>query len=402
MQKTPKAFRLHIGVYGRRNVGKSSLVNALVGQDVSIVSDVAGTTTDVVEKVMEFKPIGPVVFIDTAGLDDTGALGEARIARTIQAIDRTELALLVVGEGWGSYEERLCALFEERETPYVIVANKSDVYGAGRFGGLRPDEIVAPLAYTAASEARGIDELKKQIVDVCPEEFLEATAIVSDIIDPGDTVVLVTPIDLEAPKGRLILPQVQTLRDVLDSHCVAVVVKESELQAALDNLKSPPKLVVTDSQAFEEVSRMVPDNVALTGFSVLFARIKGDLDELIAGAAAIDKLADGSKVLIAEACSHHPVKDDIGRDKIPRWLRSHTGKDLRIDVVAGRDFPADVATYDLIIHCGSCVFNRKSLLSRIGKAKMLDIPITNYGIAIAVFKGILERVVQPFSPAERR
>ncbi len=399
MEKTPKAFRLHIGVYGRRNVGKSSLVNALVGQDVSIVSNVAGTTTDVVEKVMEFKPIGPVVFIDTAGLDDTGDLGEARISRTILAIDRTELALLVVGEGWGSYEERLCALFEERETPYVIVANKSDIYGSGRFSGQRPEEVAAPLAYTAASESSGIDELKKIIVDVCPEEFLEATAIVSDIIDSGDIVVLVTPIDLEAPKGRLILPQVQTLRDVLDSHCIAVVVKESELQAALDSLKTPPALVVTDSQAFEDVSRIVPEGVALTGFSILFARIKGDLDALISGAAAIDKLTDDSKVLIAEACSHHPVKDDIGRDKIPRWLRSHTGKDLRIDVVAGRDFPPDISSYDLIIHCGSCVFNRKSLLSRIGKAKMLEVPITNYGIAIAVFKGILERVVNPFIPA---
>lgn len=397
MEKTPKGLRLHIGVYGRRNVGKSSLLNALVDQEVSIVSDVAGTTTDVVEKVMEFKPIGPVVFIDTAGIDDSGELGMARISKTVQAVDRTELAVLVVGAEWGGYEEQLCALFSERDIPFLVAANKSDILAADRFGPAVPGGIPAPVIATSAEERTGIDELKQSIVDICPPEFLEPTTIVGDLIAPGEIVVLVTPIDLEAPKGRLILPQVQTLRDVLDNDALAVVVKESGLERALDALNEPPRLVVTDSQAFEAVSAIVPDDVMLTGFSVLYARIKGDLRELVAGVHSIAGLKDGDRVLIAEACSHHPVEDDIGREKIPRWLRQHTGRELDIEVVAGRDFPDDICGYGLIIHCGSCVFNRKALLSRIEKARLAGVPITNYGLAIAYFTGILERALRPFA-----
>jgi len=396
MEKVPKGLRLHIGVYGRRNVGKSSLLNALVKQDVSIVSDVAGTTTDVVEKVMEFKPIGPVVFIDTAGIDDSGELGEARISRTIQALERTELGVLVLGEHWGAYEQRLAELFEERDIPFVVAANKSDLFADDRLEAVRA-KVKAPIIPTSAMQGEGVDRLKQSIVEVCPPEFLEPTTIVGDLTDPGDIVVLVTPIDLEAPKGRLILPQVQTLRDVLDSDGFAVVTKESELARALDSLKTPPRLVVTDSQAFDTVSKIVPDEVMLTGFSVLYARIKGDLKELVAGVRAIERLADGDRVLIAEACSHHPVEDDIGREKIPRWLREHSGRDIDIDVVAGRDFPDDLSKYSMIIHCGSCVFNRKALLSRIEKARVEGVPITNYGIAIAFFTGMLDRALRPFN-----
>lgn len=393
MDKTPKGLRLHIGLYGRRNVGKSSLVNALVGQDVSIVSAVAGTTTDVVEKVMEFKPIGPVVFIDTAGIDDAGALGDARVARTIGAIDRTELAVLVMGEQWGECEERLCALFTERDIPFVVVANKSDLFNPRRCD---PISVSGPLVETSVKTGDGVGLLKKTIVDICPPEFLEPFTIVGDLIDPGDLVVLVTPIDLEAPKGRLILPQVQTLRDILDNNAFSLVVKESELAMALDGLKRLPALVVTDSQAFDAVSKIVPRNVPLTGFSILFARLKGDLETFMKGVQAIESLQSDSRVLIAEACSHHPVEDDIGREKIPRWLRKHTGLDLDINAIAGRDFPEDLSDYDLIIHCGSCVSNRKALLSRIEKAKIADVPITNYGIAIAFFTGILDRAMEPF------
>jgi [FeFe] hydrogenase H-cluster maturation GTPase HydF len=396
MENAPKGLRLHIGVYGRRNVGKSSLLNALVNQDVSIVSDVAGTTTDVVEKVMEFKPIGPVVFIDTAGIDDSGELGEARIARTIQALERTELGVLVVGEQWGDYEQRLSELFEERDIPFVVAANKSDLFDADRLAAVR-DAVNAPVISTNAPQGEGIERLKQSIVEVCPAEFLEPTTIVGDLIAPGDIVVLVTPIDLEAPKGRLILPQVQTLRDVLDNDGFAIVTKESELARALESLKTSPRLVVTDSQAFDTVSKIVPDEVLLTGFSVLYARIKGDLKELVAGVRAIERLSDGDRVLIAEACSHHPVEDDIGREKIPRWLREHSGRDIDIDVVAGRDFPDDLSKYSLIIHCGSCVFNRKALLSRIEKARVEGVPITNYGIAIAFFTGMLDRALRPFN-----
>ena len=394
MIKTPKGLRLHIGVFGRRNVGKSSVLNTLVKQQVSIVSEVAGTTTDVVEKVMEFKPIGPVVFIDTAGFDDIGALGEMRIAQSRKAIDRTEVALLVTDD-WQDYEQKLLEEFKSRNIPAVVVCNKSDIRENSTLEKDADRAGAKLVASVSATSHIGIENLRKAIIDAAPAEFLSPQTILGDIVRPGELVVLVTPIDLEAPKGRLILPQVQTLRDILDHHAYAIVVTEEHLESALRRLKEPPALVVTDSQAFEAVSSVTPADVPLTGFSILFARFKGNLDELVKGAYAIDTLQPDNKVLIAEACTHHPVDGDIGREKIPKWLQEKTGS-LDINIVAGRDFPDDIARYKLIIHCGSCMLNRKELLSRIEKARVADVPITNYGVAIAHLHGILDRAMEPF------
>ncbi len=393
MFKTPKGLRLHIGVFGRRNVGKSSVLNALVKQNVSIVSDVAGTTTDPVEKVMELKPIGPVVFIDTAGIDDIGTLGTARVRQSMKVVDRTELAVLVTDD-WQDYEKKLLALFKEKSIPIVIVANKTDLRNGTELeekAHLNTDFVIS----TDAIGYVGFDELRKAIIDAVPEGFLDKQTIVSGLVKPGDLVILVTPIDLEAPKGRLILPQVQTLRDILDYNAYAVVVKESELAEALAKLKQPPALVVTDSQAFAEVAQITPVDVPLTSFSILFARFKGDLTELAKGAMAIKSLVPGDRVLIAEACTHHPVEDDIGREKIPQWLQEHAGGKLTFDIVAGQDFPDDLTPYKLIVHCGGCVFNRQGMLSRIEKAKNAKVAITNYGITIAYIHEIFDRAIEP-------
>lgn len=397
MFTAPKGLRLHIGIFGRRNVGKSSVLNSLVNQTVSIVSDVAGTTTDPVEKVMEFKPVGPVVFIDTAGVDDVGALGRARVEQTMKVIERTELAVLVTEE-WLDYEKQLLAMLKARNIPVVVAANKSDL----RHGTELENTIRLDCPHVAATDAltrKGIGDLRQAIIRATPPEFLAQDAIVAGLVKPGDLVVLVTPIDLEAPKGRLIVPQVQALRDILDHHAYAIVVKESELQAALARLKEPPALVITDSQAFEKVAAIVPQDVPLTGFSVLFARFKGDLMQLADGAAAIERLKPGDRVLIAEACTHHPVKDDIGREKIPRWLQEYTGGQLKIDIVAGRDWPENLNEYKLIVHCAACVFNRKEMLSRIEKARSAGIPVTNYGMAISYLHGMFDRAMQPFLDA---
>jgi [FeFe] hydrogenase H-cluster maturation GTPase HydF len=418
MLKTPKGLRLHIGVFGRRNVGKSSLLNALVGQDVSIVSDVAGTTTDVVEKVMELKPIGPVVFLDTAGIDDVGALGKARIEKTDQVIERCELAILVTDK-WQDYEKRLIKRFRQRKTPFLIAANKDDQRTNSQLEAKIADMIAEDLAQdpkndaadntnqktakttaivaTSATTRKGIDLLRKAVIDSAPPEYLKSSTIIGDIIPQGSCIILVTPIDLEAPKGRLILPQVQTLRDILDADSYSLVVKENHLADALKNLAADPALVITDSQAFEQVSQIVPENINLTGFSIVFARFKGDLLELVKGVKAIENLKPNDKILIAEACSHHPIEGDIGRQKIPNWLRKHLGFDLDIDVKAGRDVPENVSKYKLVIHCGACVFNRKEMLSRIENAIICETPITNYGVTIAYLHGMLKRALQPFT-----
>ena len=394
MFNAPKGLRLHIGIFGRRNVGKSSVLNALVRQPVSIVSDVAGTTTDPVEKVMEFKPIGPVVFIDTAGVDDVGAIGQARVTKTMKAIERTELAVLVA-DAWSDYEEQLLKTFDERGIPVVAVANKMDLRNGFQLEAqLRA--AASHLVSTDAASPAGIDDLRQAIIDATPEEFLDAGTIVGGLVKPGDLVVLVTPIDLEAPKGRLIVPQVQTLRDILDHHAYAVVVKESQLAEALARLRQPPALVITDSQAFEKVADITPLDVPLTSFSILFSRFKGDLAEFARGIEAVESLVPGDRVLIAEACTHHPVKGDIAREKIPRWLSQYVGGELDIDIVAGRDFPNDLTPYKLIIHCAACVFNRKEVLSRIQKARKHRVPITNYGMLISYVHGIFTRAVKPF------
>ena len=397
MQQTPKGLRLHIGIYGRRNVGKSSILNAVTGQTVAIVSDVAGTTTDPVEKAMELLPIGPVLFIDTAGVDDIGALGEQRIEKTRLAIQRTDVAVLVAEAGtWGRFEAELLAEFDAASLPVIVVFNKADQGkpDTAQMDALRTDnrqvvEMVAP-------ERGGVAAFKQALLAIVPESYLAPPAIVGDLVRPGQMIVLVVPIDLEAPKGRLILPQVQTIRDCLDTDAICAVTKERELRSLLDNLKRPPALVVTDSQAFLKVAGDTPDNVPMTSFSILFARNKGDLQVFVDGARSIDRLTSGDKVLIAEACTHHPIGEDIGRVKIPRWLSQYVGAKLTFDVFSGQDFPNNLADYQLVIHCGSCMFNRRQVLTRILKCREAGVPITNYGVCIAYTLGIFERALRVF------
>jgi [FeFe] hydrogenase H-cluster maturation GTPase HydF len=398
MTTTPKGLRLHIGVFGRRNAGKSSFVNAVTGQEVSIVSAVPGTTTDPVEKAMELLPLGPVLFIDTAGIDDTGHLGEKRVSKTKAVIDRTDVAVLLVDpEHWDVYETSLIEVFQKAATPVVAVFNKSDLGAAPQeaVDFLRTQGIVT--LSVSCKERSGLGEFKKVLLEVAPDSFVQPPAIVGDLIRPGDMVVLVVPIDLEAPKGRLILPQVQTLRDILDVDATCAVTKERELRSLLDNLKRKPALVVTDSQAFLKVAGDTPDDVPMTSFSILFARNKGDLPLLVQGARTIEKLKSGDKVLIAEACTHHPIGEDIGRVKIPRWLSQYVGGKLTFDVTSGRDFPDNLGDYQLVIHCGSCMFNRRQILTRILKCREAGVPITNYGLCVAYTLGIFERALKPFA-----
>jgi [FeFe] hydrogenase H-cluster maturation GTPase HydF len=396
----PKGFRLHIGLFGRRNVGKSSLLNALTRQDVSIVSDIAGTTTDPVEKPMELLPLGPVLFIDTAGIDDAGALGEMRVARTRQIFDRTDLGVIITeAASWGPFEEEILAELKQRETPLIIVFNKSDLNDPPTplLDRLRGDKI--PVVTTIATQGEGLLELREALIRTAPEDFISAPSIVGDLLPPGELAVLVVPIDLEAPKGRLILPQVNAIRDILDNDSYCLIVKERELRDALDRLNHPPKLIVTDSQGFLKVAGDTPANVLMTSFSILFARYKGDLFEFVRGALAIDGLKPGDRVLIAEACTHHPIGEDIGRVKIPRWLTQYVGGKLEFDSTQGHDFPEDVSPYQLIVHCGGCMWNRREMLSRILRCRQQGVPITNYGVAIAYSLGIFERALGPFPSA---
>jgi [FeFe] hydrogenase H-cluster maturation GTPase HydF len=391
-------MRMHIGVFGRRNVGKSSLLNAITRQRTSIVSEQAGTTTDPVEKPMELLPLGPVLFIDTAGIDDDQeALGTLRVERTRQVFDRTDLGVLVCEAGcWGRFEDQILDEFQARRTPFVVVFNKVDQHE----GALPVPERLAALGVTpvpaSLDRGQGVAELRLALLEATPAEFLEEVPIVGSLVPPGGLAVLVIPIDKEAPRGRVILPQVQVLRDLLDAGATSVVVRESELQAALGRLQSPPDLVVTDSQAFAQVAAMVPPEIPLTGFSVLFARYKGDLVEQAAGAAAIGRLKPGSRVLIAEACTHHPIADDIGTTKIPNLLRRKVGGELQIDHVQGRDFPRDPSGYELVINCGACMLNRRAMLQRIASCRRAGVPITNYGMAIAYTLGIFDRALAPF------
>ncbi|MBM7624314.1 [FeFe] hydrogenase H-cluster maturation GTPase HydF [Sporohalobacter salinus] len=401
MKETPQANRLHIAILGRRNAGKSSLINALTNQDLAVVSKVAGTTTDPVYKRMEILPIGPVVVIDTAGIDDTGELGELRVKKTKEVLGRTDLAVLVIDPELGidSYEQELLAEVENRDIPVVGVVNKKDKFEAVDVSSFS-NELGIELIPVSAKEGTNIEKLKKEMVIKAPEKF-EKPHIIGDLIKPQETVILVVPIDAAAPKGRLILPQVQTLRDVLDNDGQAVVVKETELESALDNLKDDPKMVVTDSQAFEEVAKKVPAEIILTGFSVLYARYKGDLEILTKGVKNLEKLKVGDKVLIAESCTHHRTHEDIGTVKIPNWLQDMVGGELNFDHVAGREFPNNLEKYDLIVHCGGCMTNRKEILYRIKKADSIEVPIINYGILIAYVHGILDRALEPFALAKK-
>lgn len=400
MQSTPKGMRVHIGIFGKRNVGKSSLLNALTKQDISIVSDTAGTTTDPVEKSMELLPLGPVVFVDTAGIDDEGALGQQRVEKTKKVIDRIDLAIIVCDKGFDEFEKLLIEEFKSRKTAFIVVVNKVD---EKNITNSELDEIKkyeVPVVYTSALTGMGIDDLKQAIIKNVPEAFLADTSIAADLIPAGEMAVLVVPIDLEAPKGRLILPQVQTIRDLLDNDSIAIVTKERELRKTLDSLKTPPALVITDSQAFLKVSADVPRSVKLTSFSILFARFKGELNEFVKGTMAIEKLQSGDKVLICESCTHHAIGDDIGRVKIPRWLTQYTGKKFEFEHYAGHDFPENIKDYALIIHCGACMTNKREVLSRILKARQANVPMTNYGLTIAYSLGIFERALEPFPSAK--
>jgi [FeFe] hydrogenase H-cluster maturation GTPase HydF len=397
MKDTPKGMRLHIGLFGRRNVGKSSLLNALTRQQVSIVSDVPGTTTDPVEKPMELLPLGPVLFIDTAGIDDIGALGEMRAEKTRQVFERTDLGILVAeGDAWGEFETIILTELAKRKVPVLVVFNKSDLAGPAEVVVQNLKSQSIPMVRTTASQEKGLLDLREALIRTAPEEFMEAPPILGDLINPGEMVVLVIPIDLEAPKGRLILPQVQSIRDVLDHDSCCLVVKERELHDALDKLKSPPALVVTDSQAFLRVAGDVPIEVPLTSFSILFARLKGDLHEFVRGIKTIDSLKSGSRILVLESCAHHPIGEDIGRVKIPRWIRQYTGLDLEFVHRQGHDFPQDIESYKLVVQCGACMQNRREVMSRILRCREAGVPITNYGVAITYSLGVLDRALSPF------
>ena len=393
--KAPRGVRLAIALVGRRNAGKSSLLNALTGQETAIVSDTPGTTTDPVAKHYELLPLGPVTFFDTAGLDDVGELGELRIRATRKILARSDVAVIVLGEaGLAEPERALIATIKELEVPYILVWNKADLRAPGT--PLASDNgTQAPLDVSAAT-GLGVSALKQALMDAAPAEHKRERPIVGDLIGEGDWVVCVVPIDLAAPKGRLILPQVQVLREVLDCDAVAVTVKEREIQAALENLNRKPALVVTDSQVVMSVAADVPPDVPLTTFSTLFARYKGDLDGLVRGAAAIDELEDGDSVLIGEACSHHAVADDIGRVKIPRWMTQYTGRDLDFEVYSGHDFPDDLERFKLVVHCGACMLNRTEMLRRMTECARRGVAVTNYGVAISKLQGVLDRILAPF------
>jgi len=397
MQDTPKGMRLQIGLFGRRNVGKSSLLNALTRQQVSIVSDIPGTTTDPVEKPMELLPLGPTLFIDTAGLDDAGALGEMRVEKTRKVFERTDLGILVAaGDSWGEFEDLILEEMAVRKTPVIVVFNKIDTTPPSAEIEARLKSRSIPIARTVASQGKGITELKEALIRAVPDEFMESPTILGDLMAPGGLAVMVVPIDKEAPRGRLILPQVQAIRDVLDNNSCCLVVKESELRDALDKLKNPPALVVTDSQVFRRVASDVPPEVPLTSFSILFARLKGDLREFARGVRAIDNLQAGSKILVLESCAHHPIGEDIGRVKIPRWLRQYTGLEFEFIHQQGHDFPKDLSPYQLVIHCGACMLNRREVMSRILRCREAGVPITNYGVAITYSLGALDRALSPF------
>ncbi len=397
MKRTPRGLRPHIALLGRRNAGKSSLLNALTHQTVSIVSEQPGTTTDPVHKPTELQPVGPVVFIDTAGLDDEGALGEARVRRTHKVLERTDVALLVAPAGsWGPYEEALLDDLARRSVPTVVALNHSDRHPAAPELLERLTARGLAWAPTVASTGEGVAALRQALIAAVPAELSSTPSLLGDLIGPGDLVVLVTPIDMEAPRGRLIMPQVQAIRDVLDHDAFCLVVKERELRPALQRLNQPPALVVTDSQAFLKVAADTPPEVPMTSFSILFARLKGDLAQMVDGARAIDTLTPGDRVLIAEACSHHAVGDDIGRVKIPRWLTGYVGGKLHIDHLQGRDWPTDLSPYSLVIHCGACMWNGRQVQSRLQACHAAGVPVTNYGVAISWSLGIFERALAVF------
>jgi [FeFe] hydrogenase H-cluster maturation GTPase HydF len=404
MDNTPKGNRLHIALLGRTNVGKSSLLNLMLGQDIAITSPVAGTTTDIVEKAMELLPLGPVLFLDTAGLNDISELSGARLNKTAKVFDRTDVIILVTEpDKWTDYEESVLTKANKRKIPMLIVINKIDLLKSSpehlKFLQSKSERILTVSCSDETQRQNYLDALKQQLLEVVPTDFIGTPSLIGDLLPPGGLAVLVVPIDLQAPKGRLILPQVQTIRDALDNDAMTLVVKERELAAALVNLKNPPAIVVTDSQAILKVTADVPKDIPVTTFSILFARQKSDLTIMARGAAAIENLQSGDRILIAEACSHHALEDDIGRIKIPRWLRQYVGGDLQIDISSGWDYPDDLKKYKLILHCGACMINRREMLNRLRKAQESGVPVTNYGVAISFLQGVISRSLAPFPSA---
>lgn len=403
LNDTPSSERVHIAIFGKRNAGKSSLINCITNQNISIVSDVLGTTTDPVYKSMELLPIGPVVMIDTPGLDDEGELGKERVKKSFQVLAKTDIAILVLeaGNKICGVEEDLLKTMEEKKLPYLVVVNKSEILSDEEKKEIQNAEFFAGRGvFVSSLEKTGIEELKNrigQLANVNQEE----KKIVGDLLSPEDVVVLVIPIDDAAPKGRLILPQQQVIRDLLESQCICMVTKETELVATLGKLKDKPKMVITDSQAFARVSKDVPEDILLTSFSILFARYKGNLRDQVLGAVAISKLNDGDKILISEGCTHHRQCGDIGTEKIPNWLKKFTKKDVKIEFTSGTEFPQDLSGFKVILHCGGCMLNEKEMQHRLQVAKTAGIPMTNYGVAIAYMNGILERTLRPFEEEHR-
>lgn len=395
---TPRALRANITIIGRRNAGKSSLINALTGQEVAIVSAQPGTTTDAVAKAYELLPLGPVTFYDTAGLDDDGELGDLRVKATRKVLLKTDIALIAVSEkGLGDEEKRMIGEIAQAAIPFIVVFNKCDLAAANSRDLAYCRGKGWPYLEVSAVNGTNIDDLKEEIVRLAPKEFKEEPLLAGDLIEAGDTVVLVVPIDLSAPKGRLILPQVQVLREILDRNAVAVVTKDCDLKATLANMKEPPALVITDSQVVMKVGADVPPEIKMTTFSALFARYKGDIGVFLRGAERLDKLHDGDRILIAEACSHHVQCDDIGRVKIPAWIKQYSGRELEFDFCGGSDFPEDLEKYALVVHCGGCMLNRTEMLRRVKECVRRGVPVTNYGIAISKTRGLLERICAPLA-----
>lgn len=392
LNETPRGTRLHIGLFGKRNSGKSSLVNALTNQQISVVSDVAGTTTDPVYKSMEIHGIGPVVFIDTAGFDDEGELGGKRIMQTRNALDKTDVAILIFGASPDESDRQWVRLFTQQNTPFIPVINKTDIL---ENPAELEKEVVSlckrDVVLVSAKTGEGIEQLRNKLIGSVPDDFGERT-ITGDLCSDGDIVLLVMPQDIQAPKGRLILPQVQTLRELLDKKCLVMSCTTDRLEQTLASLAKPPKLIITDSQVFKTVYEKKPQESRLTSFSTLFAKYKGDIDYFVDSTSVFESLTENSKILIAEACSHVPLKEDIGREKLPRMLRARYGQGLRIDNVNGQNFPEDLSGYDLVIQCGACMFNRRYVMSRVEKAKSQGVPMSNYGVVIAYLSGILDKV----------
>ena len=396
MNRTPTSERLHIGIFGKRNAGKSSIINALTGQDLAIVSDVKGTTTDPLMKAMELLPLGPVVLIDTPGLDDEGELGELRVKKAYQMLNKTDIALVVVDVtiGMDMDDIKIIEAIEKKQIPYIMIYNKADLQERRNVGN------GTDCVWVSTTTGENIEELKRMIVNAIPKADV-SKPIVGDLIQPLDFVVLVVPIDSSAPKGRLILPQQQTIRDILEAGAVPVVVKDTELSEMLDKLQMKPSLVITDSQVFGTVSQIVPEDVPLTSFSILMARYKGDLKTVVRGANALDGLRDGDTVLISEGCTHHCQCEDIGTVKLPKWITEYTGKDINFAFTSGTEFPDDLSIYKLVIHCGGCMLNEREMKYRLNCAEDMNIPMTNYGTAIAHMKGILKRSIEIFEKGEK-